>query len=860
LATPSPPGSSNGPAARPTPFESYPRITYNNRPRTSGAAALAGAGRLHRSMKITTTTAATPSAERRPSRCRPAALSRRRNSRRSRGRRFSLLVALCGAIACGAPGAGAQPAKGRPPAAPATTPTLITLDYSGPQQPLDELDREIARAGTDVAQLDAIANRLLGVLRQRNLTFAARQAVCQRLGFVLLTAPQRTDAAALAPLAAMLANDQHADLARLALEPVPGEVVDTIFVQALGKAAGHARLAVLQSLAARRISSAVPVLAPLLDDADSATAAAAVRALGAIGGANALAALRKAPHPQASPVAEARLAAATRLPAREARPALLELRNDAALPAPVRTGAFRTLLELDPRTAPREIAGALAGQDPAFKPVALEAIAAQPPAEITRALVPGLASWDPPTQAAVVTALGRHGHAAAVPAARTAASHADPEVRRAALEALGRLPGSRDIAGLLARVAAGEDRDDARVARQSLARLNGSGVAAAVLAGAERGDSAQRVVFLEQIGLRNMPEGIPLLLNSRQDADAAVRAAALGALGDLAAAADLPKVLEWTLAATDTTEQSRGLRALVAMTARDPDPAQRGQAVYEAIETAPAEGVLRLLPVLARIGGAASAECAARLALRDHAGIADAATDALARWPDRTALLPLASVAESSAHSPARAAAAEAALRTLERNREAWTPETTQALARILTSTSEADVRTRAVALLARANDPAALQLAVQLQSDQALAEPAGYAAAAIRANLAGRPAARASDNTEQARNIFDGKTDTRWSVPTDGGEWLEIDLRIARPIRRLTLDQSGRTNEYPERYEVYVADDLQNLGPARTTGEGQRNRTVIDLPAEVRGRYVVIKNTAARPDSQWTVSELWVD
>jgi hypothetical protein len=106
----------------------------------------------------------------------------------------------------------------------------------------------------------------------------------------------------------------------------------------------------------------------------------------------------------------------------------------------------------------------------------------------------------------------------------------------------------------------------------------------------------------------------------------------------------------------------------------------------------------------------------------------------------------------------------------------------------------------------------------------------------------------------------MDGKTNTRWTVPQVGEEWVEIDFKVARPLHRLTLDQTGRTGDFPESYAVHVTDDLANPGAPVATGTGQTGKTVIALPAGTRGRYVIIKNVAERLDGWWAIIELYVD
>lgn len=750
------------------------------------------------------------------------------------------------------------PLLASPLPAASSAPALSTLTYSGDQQVAEDFDRELSAAGGDAARLAVLEERLFAVLRGTDATFAARQAAAQRLGLVLAQGAPKTSAHAFRPLGAMLVDARDSDLARLALEPVAGPVVDGLFVAALEKSAGRARLGVIDSIARRRIAAAVSSLAPLLKAPDAPTVAAAARALGAIADDAAVAALRTVPEPSPVPVAEAKLAAAARVAPETALPLLAELQRDARS-AVQRTAAFRLSLDADPATAAARIATALGGNDWDLKQVALESLAASRAANLVSTLTTSLREWDSPTQVAVIAALARRGEKAAVPTVVSALEGKDADVRLAAIEALGQLPGTRETATVLARLIASPDATEAKSARQSLARMNGPDVSAAILAGAERGEPAARAVYMEQLALRGMTEGLPILLKCRIDPNPAVRAAAVGALGELAPFSEQKAILDWTIEAKDGTEQTRALRALVNVTLRGPNPAERGRALYSLIEFARPELALRLLPALPRVGGAASADCAGRLAVREDPRIAEAATDQLVRWSDATALPALVQVAEKAALPASRTAALEGALRQLERGRTAWKPEATGQVKRLIAASTDADLRKNLVLLLHRASDADALALAESLKGDATLGAAAAIAVDVIRANQVGEPTARAS-KPAGASNVFDRNLTTRWNTPLLGEEWIEVDLRSSRPIQRITLDQFGRDGEFPEKYEVCVSNDPQKPGAPLASGAGKRGKTVIDLPAGTRGRYLTIRNTAERADPAWSVSEIYIE
>lgn len=739
-----------------------------------------------------------------------------------------------------------------------TTPPLQALDYAGSQQAVELLDREIADAGQDAAKLNPITTRLIRLLRDPSTTPAARQAICQRLGAFPETILTAGDNGAL--FASMFADEKQLNDARLALDLVPGPAVDALYLRGLKDSTARSRLALIQSIGNRRIVAAVPALSPLLNDSDPAVVAATLKALGQIGSHEALATLSSAPNPASAPVIEARLAAAHHIGGVEAAREFQTISESLNAPANLRAAAVHGLLFAEPDAAPSRFVAAISGNDAVLKAVVIEAIAAHPSKELVSVLSAQLATWDAPTQAAVIAALARKGDGAAVPAVSAAAQRTEPIVRAAAISALGKLLGNPEVALLLARIAAGDNADEAKLARQSLSRLDGPGVADAVVAGATGGEQPLRVVFLEQIASRNMSSSLPLLLATRQDPVVAVRSAALGSLAEIAPPSEQRALLDWAISADNAAEQSRALRALASVTLRNPDTVQRSVLITDAIEHAPAAVALRLLPVLPRIGGTPSAESAARLALSGDVTVSAAAVSTLSRWPDRANLLPLVDVAEKTSSDATRSAAIQGVVRTLERNRDLPSPDLTTIVARLVPICREAETRTRLVYLLGRSSGEDALALATKFQSDPALTAVAMDAAMIIRSNHAGQPSIRASGDDRKTKNILDGKLSTRWSVPMRPNQWVEVDFKLPRPLRQIVLDNNGETWGYPEAFAVFVTDDLKNPGAALVTGVGQSKKTTIDLPAGTRGRYLIIRQTAEVEDSTWAISELIID
>src|SRR5271166_5439997 len=97
-----------------------------------------------------------------------------------------------------------------------------------------------------------------------------------------------------APLAALLCNEELSHMARYGLEPIPDPAVDAALRENLEKVKGRLLVGVIGSLGVRRDPKAVAPLVKRLGDPDSDVAQASARALGRIGTIDAVTALEKA--------------------------------------------------------------------------------------------------------------------------------------------------------------------------------------------------------------------------------------------------------------------------------------------------------------------------------------------------------------------------------------------------------------------------------------------------------------------------------------------------------------------------------------------------------------------------------------
>jgi type 1 glutamine amidotransferase len=157
---------------------------------------------------------------------------------------------------------------------------IKAYDWGQSRLALTELSEIIKKAHGDKAELAKIEKALLGVL-ESDAKQAGKQYVCRELSII-------GTEQSVPVLAGMLAGEETSDMARYALERIPGTAVDDALRGALGRGKGkakigiNARIGIVNSLGQRGDTKAVRPLARLVTGKNEALATAAAAALGRI--------------------------------------------------------------------------------------------------------------------------------------------------------------------------------------------------------------------------------------------------------------------------------------------------------------------------------------------------------------------------------------------------------------------------------------------------------------------------------------------------------------------------------------------------------------------------------------------------
>lgn len=163
---------------------------------------------------------------------------------------------------------------------------VAAYDYGRSRKSLNELSRFMNRRHGSRSDLKPIERRFLTFLRS-DASPAAKLFICKQLSVM-------GSDESVPVLAEMLVDPSTSEMARYALERIPGDKALEALRDALDKLEGLPLAGVINSLGERRDARAVDAIARRLTDRDPVVAEAAISALGKIGGAAAVKALSNA--------------------------------------------------------------------------------------------------------------------------------------------------------------------------------------------------------------------------------------------------------------------------------------------------------------------------------------------------------------------------------------------------------------------------------------------------------------------------------------------------------------------------------------------------------------------------------------
>ena len=265
-------------------------------------------------------------------------------------------------------------------------------------------------------------------------------------------------------------------------------------------------------------------------------------------------------------------------------------------------------------------------------------------------------------QVGLIDALAARGDKAARPAVADMLGSKNDAVQAAALRALGSLGDLTDVP-VLVKALADANKIKGTAARASLARMPGNEPNTPLAAELKAAKPALRIQVLEILVERDAGNVAPVILPLASDADAEVRAAAVGALAKLAKPDLVADLVAVFLKTTDAAEREALEKAIMFACSRAEDAAKRAEPLLAAMDRATAAEKLALLPALGRVGGLSARKVVDAALAAGDAAQREAGFRALCNWPDASVAERLTELAQKGDDPKQRIAALRALLR-----------------------------------------------------------------------------------------------------------------------------------------------------------------------------------------------------
>ncbi len=541
-------------------------------------------------------------------------------------------------------------------------------------------------------------------------------------------------------LAVLLGEERVGHAARYALEGIPGPEATAALCEALTKTSGLIKAGIINSLGWRHDAESVPLLVPLMSDADAVIAKETASALGRIGSDQAVAALKGA---RENSIPSVRLAvleallgcAENRLNAGDnsGAAALYGDLFGADVPSAIRIAAWRGLVLSNDNQRPELVVKALTGNDEQLRLVALKLVRETKDQRLIKTLQQQWDSLDALAQQAVLNAYLQFG-AEALPVIRTASKSPLQEVRIAAWQALADLSDTSMISAL-ANAAANGEPAERQAARDTLARIHGPGVRDALLAYLKQAETMEKVELLLALGKRSDTAAAPMLLQYANAPEETIRLAALESLRRLAVTDTLLPLLDLIVTSKSDSDRNAALKALNAVCQATPDKDQVSRQVIAAMNRLPASERRYALPLLLEIATPAALTEMLKSTQNSDAQLVRESIRLLTQWPNATPAEKLFEITRTNSDPSLRTLALRGGITVAGRE-----PDPTARLALIRAALSLAgrtEEKKMALSQLSRIPLTEALEMSLRYLDDPELVNEAGLAAVSIAESLA---------------------------------------------------------------------------------------------------------------------------
>lgn len=523
---------------------------------------------------------------------------------------------------------------------------LPRYEYGQDMAPLLTIDRVVIQAMATPESRQACAARLADLLTADETTLAAQQYICLKLREIGTPAEVPI-------LNRLLTDPETSEMARQALQAIPGPAASQALQSALDQLEGTLLVGVINSLGARRDANAGAELMRLADSKDKRVAAAALWALGNIGDEQARSFLL-ARATQAGPPTPRGLAVPLLRSARQSAhrgekdstKAIFDHLAQQDQAAGTRAAALEGLLHLQEENSDATVVNWLTSSDKQRQQVALGHLRVLSPDQLDT-LLARLPDLTYSGQMAVIELAASRRGKDVLPVVMSLIEKDNVELKLAGIGCLGMIGDAAAIPTLLELFA---DPDPVSGAAQdALLALPREPVTSALLDALRKRPKIRGPVIAALVKLKCY-EAIDPLIEIASHSDPSIHEPALKGLRGIADPDehDIPRLVNLLLETQPGRHQDEVEKTILLVTDKLPPAADPSKLVRQAVESAPRSKAPKYLPLLGRLGGEPALKTIQSALESSDSRTRTAAIRGLCNWPNAEVAEQLLDIAEDS--------------------------------------------------------------------------------------------------------------------------------------------------------------------------------------------------------------------
>ena len=445
---------------------------------------------------------------------------------------------------------------------------ISTYEIGQDRSKLSEFSNVVDTLSQSKEKREIAEQNMLDFLKT-DATFDSKQFICRELRIMGSEKSVPT-------LTEMLLDEKTTDIARYALEDIPGEAVDEALIKSLSTATKKVQLGIMNTLAVRKSANSVSAIGELLKSPDNDISTTAASALGQIGNEECIKALTPYLNSKnkvlRNSVLDSYLLCVDELVKQNKMKEANKFYNDLHkqdIPFIIKQATLVGIINSSENKS-KEILERIKSEPNELRFIAISKISELPENADLSSFAKLLPTLKPSNQIQLLSVFEDRGDKRVKPYVLKTLDACIMEVRIASIRTLTNIGDDTDVIKL-ATIAATKTGDESRYASAALNLLNGKKVNQTIAKSIATSNNSIRIELIKAIGTRNIKSGFNNIIEYANSDDSKTKSETLKSLSEISTLENLPALIDILVEQKNNSNRKKVERTISKVLAKFPN-------------------------------------------------------------------------------------------------------------------------------------------------------------------------------------------------------------------------------------------------------------------------------------------------